>query len=47
MFQIVLVLVLPIFFDLNGVWLSLGIAEILAAIVTFIFYQAQRKRYHY
>ena len=46
-FQIAFVLILPIFFDLNGVWLSLGIAEILAAIVTFIFYRIQRNRYHY
>ena len=46
-FQIAFVLILPIFFDLNGVWLSLGIAEILAAIVTFIFYRIQRERYRY
>ena len=46
-FQISLVLILPVFWKLNGIWLSLGIAEILAAIVTYIFYRTQRKRYHY
>ena len=46
-FQILLVLLLPIFFDLDGVWLSLGLAEILATIVTIIFYSAKRSDYHY
>ena len=46
-FQISLVLILPIFLKLNGIWLSLGLAEILATIVTYIFYRTQRKRYHY
>ncbi len=46
-FQIITVLVLPIFFDLNGVWYSLFIAEILAMIVTLIFYVSKRKDYHY
>ncbi|MBQ8797674.1 MAG: MATE family efflux transporter [Oscillospiraceae bacterium] len=46
-FQILLVLVLPIFLDLNGVWLSLGLAEVLATIVTFVFYKTKRSAYHY
>lgn len=46
-FQIVAVLVLPIFFELNGVWYSLGLAEILATIVTLIFYKAKRSHYRY
>ena len=46
-FQVVAVLVLPIFFDLNGVWYSLFLAEILATIVTLIFYKAKRSYYHY
>ncbi len=47
LFQISSVLVLPIFFELNGVWYSLFIAEILAMIVTFVFYIIKRKDYHY
>lgn len=46
-FQIACVLILPVFFDLNGVWYSLFVAEILAALVTFIFYVAKRKEYRY
>lgn len=46
-FQILLVLILPVFFDLNGVWLSLGLAEILATIVTVIFYRTKRSAYCY
>lgn len=46
-FQILLVLILPAFLDLNGVWLSLGVAEILSTVVTVIFYRTQRSDYHY
>lgn len=46
-FQIAAVLILPVFFDLNGVWYSLFIAEILASIVTFAFYRGKRAAYHY
>lgn len=46
-FQISLVLILPFFLGLNGVWLSLSLAEILATLVTYIFYRTQRSRYHY
>ena len=46
-FQISLVLILPLFLELNGVWLSLGVAEILATIVTLAFYRSQQSKYHY
>lgn len=46
-FQVAAVMILPIFFELNGIWYSLFIAEILASIVTFIFYRAKRSVYHY
>lgn len=46
-FQIAAVLILPVFFDLNGVWYSLFVAEILASIVTFAFYRGKRAAYHY
>lgn len=46
-FQIAAVLILPIFFKLDGVWYSLFVAEILAMMVTFIFYHTQRSKYHY
>lgn len=47
LFQTVSVLVLPIFFELNGVWYSLLVAEILALFVTCMFYVLKRKEYHY
>lgn len=47
LFQVVTVLILPIFFDLNGVWYSMFLAEILATIVTLIFYITNKKRYNY
>lgn len=46
-FQIVTVLILPIFFELNGIWYSLFLAEMLAMVVTLAFYVTKRKIYHY
>ena len=46
-FQIAGVLILPIFFDLQGVWYSLPTAEILATAMTFVFYRMKQKTYHY
>lgn len=46
-FQVAAVLILPVFFDLAGVWYSLFVAEILAMLVTFLFYHANRQKYHY
>lgn len=46
-FQIGAVLILPVFFELNGVWYSLFVAEILAMIVTLVFYITKKKTYHY
>lgn len=47
LFQIACVLILPIFFGLNGIWYSLFVAEIFAMIVTFAFYIIKRKDYNY
>lgn len=46
-FQIAGVLILPIFFDLQGVWYSLPTAEILATAAAFLFYRLKQKTYHY
>lgn len=46
-FQIASVLILPAVFGLDGIWYSLFVAEILALAVTFIFFAAKRKDYHY
>lgn len=46
-FQIGSVLILPIFFDVNGIWLSLLCADVLSTLVTFVFFLAKRKKYHF
>lgn len=47
LFQIASVLILPMIWGIDGVWYSLFVAEILAMIVTFLFYRIKRKVYHY
>ncbi len=47
LFQVVAVLVLPIFFELNGIWFSIVAAEGLALVVTIGFLVHCRKKYGY
>ena len=46
-YQLVLVLILPIFLKLDGVWYSMPAAEILAFATTLLFIFAKRKKYGY
>lgn len=46
-FQIVCVLVLPIFLELNGIWISILVAEFLGILVTASLLIANRKKYSY
>ncbi len=46
-FQISAVLILPEFFELDGVWISIIVAEILSAVITTVFLIAERKKYNY
>ena len=46
-FQIVIVLILPQFLGIDGIWLSIVFAELLAVGVTLLFFVIKRKRYHY
>ena len=46
-FQVAAVLILPIFFDIDGIWLSIVAAEVIAAAVAVIVLLSNRKRYHY
>ncbi len=43
-FLIPLILILPLFFGLNGIWYSFPIADVLAAILTFIYLRYKRKQ---
>ena len=46
-FQVAAVLILPILFDIDGVWLAISAAELLALVVTASFLVGLRKRYRY
>lgn len=46
-FQIAAILVLPIFWGIDGIWISIVVAEVMAAVVTALFWIGNRKRYHY
>ena len=46
-FQCSTVLIFPLFWQLDGIWLSTVAAEILAAAVTALFLLGKRKKYHY
>ena len=47
LFQVVAVLVLPILLGVDGIWISVVVAEIVAAIVTILFLIGKRTKYHY
>ncbi len=47
LFQVVAVLLLPLVLDVDGIWLSIPIAELAAALLGFAFIAAYRKKYHY
>ena len=46
-FQIIFVIVLPLFMGVNGIWLSIVLAELSAVVVSLIFLFIKRKRYNY
>ena len=47
LFQIVAVLILPVFFGLDGIWWSVVVAEGAAVVLTAAFMVKYRHRYHY
>ena len=46
-FQVAAIMILPVFFDLDGIWLSVFVAEIPSFVVVLAFVFANRKRYEY
>ena len=46
-FEIAAVLILPLVFGLDGIWMSTVAAEIMAAAVTVILLKINRKKYGY
>lgn len=46
-FQVLAVLLLPLFLGLRGIWLSIVTAEAMAVAVTAVLLAANRRKYHY
>ncbi len=46
-FQVIMIFALPVIFGLNGIWLAVTFAEILALIVSSVFLIINRKKYNY
>lgn len=46
-FQVVAIIILPIVWGIDGIWVSIVAAEVMAAAVTVLFWIANRKKYHY
>ena len=46
-FKMAAVLIMPLFWELDGIWWSVTAAEVFALIISFIFLMAYRKKYKY
>ena len=46
-FEVAAILILPLIFKLDGIWLSVVVAELAAASMTILFLTAKRNVYHY
>ncbi len=46
-FQVAAILVLPIIWGLNGIWLSVVVAKLVAIIVSVVCFIMNRKKYEY
>ena len=47
LFQVVAVLIFPLFLGIDGIWFSIVVAERLAVAVTILFLKGNQKKYHY
>ncbi len=46
-FQVAAVLIFPLFWKIDGIWLSIVVAEIMAVTVSVLLLVGKRKKYHY
>lgn len=46
-FQVAAVLLLPLIWEIDGVWISIVVAEVMAAAISAVFLVIKRKKYHY
>lgn len=47
LFQVAAVIVLPLIFGIDGIWFSVVVAELVAAVMTVLFITAKKEKYHY
>ena len=46
-FQIAVLILLPIYLNLDGIWLAVTVAELLSLFVSTFFFIIKKKQYHY
>ena len=46
-FQVAAVLLLPTIWDIDGIWMSIVVAEFMAVVLTAAFLATKRRKYHY
>ena len=46
-FQAAAVLIFPLFWDVDGIWMSIAAAELLSVITSVLFLRINRKKYQY
>lgn len=46
-FQVAAVIIFPMFWEVDGIWISIAAAELLAMVTALLFLKAKRKMYHY
>ena len=46
-FQVAAIMILPLLWELDGIWISIVVAELMAALVTVLFLLGMKKKYHY
>ncbi|MBR4283532.1 MAG: MATE family efflux transporter, partial [Anaerotignum sp.] len=46
-FEVAAIMVLPVFFGLDGIWCAITVAELASLLITAVFFFKLRNRYHY
>lgn len=46
-FQVAAILILPMIWGIDGIWISIVVAEVMATAVTILFWIGNRSKYHY
>ena len=46
-FRVAAVLLLPLLFDLDGIWISLVVSELAATVVTAVFWLVKQPKFGY